>query len=281
MKTIIICTDFSPASVNAAIYGAQLAEVLNANVRLFHANTPQESFNQSPVIERAEAAVESARSQLNEISDKMKAACKGDVEILLELTIGAFFEELYEVCEKLHPYLVIMGSQGTTETERFLLGSNSVHAMKNLAWPLLTVPAGATYRSIHRIGLASDFDDIVSTFPVERVKRIVNSLNASLHIVNVGKNTEINSNAVFESGLMREMLDSLHPQFHFITRGNVEEGSMDFTDSNNIDLLLVFPKQYGFLEDLFHKSTSKQLVLHSKVPVVVLHPAEKEVQKKT
>lgn len=274
MKTILICTDFSAASVNAAIYGAQLAEALGGSALLFHSNTPQESFNQSPVVEQAEAAVASANMQLQDISRQMSAATSGILEIDTRLEIGAFFEELYDVCAEVNPYVVVMGSQGTTDAERFLLGSNSVHAMKTLNWPLLTVPIGAGYKQIERIGLASDFDNVVDTLPLDRVKRIVTNFNASLHIINVGKNNELSPQTIFETGLMQEMLNSLNPQYHFITRANVQDGIMDFTESNNIDLLLVFPKEYGFLEELFHKSMAKQLVLNCKVPIVVLRPQE-------
>ena len=39
METILIATDFSPASKNALLYGAQLGEAMNAKVILFHAYT--------------------------------------------------------------------------------------------------------------------------------------------------------------------------------------------------------------------------------------------------
>ncbi|MBK8520712.1 MAG: universal stress protein [Chitinophagaceae bacterium] len=40
---------------------------------------------------------------------------------------------------------------------------------------------------------------------------------------------------------------------------------------NQIDLLVVMPHRHNLLSGLFHKSHTKQLVLHSHVPVMSIH----------
>ena len=67
MKTILVTTDFSEASVNAALYATLLAKDLRANIRLLHVNIPQESFNQAPVVQKAERAMTTAEIQLDNI----------------------------------------------------------------------------------------------------------------------------------------------------------------------------------------------------------------------
>ena len=193
----------------------------------------------------------------------------GEVEINTELLIGEFFVEMYHLCEELNPYLVIMGSQGTTDAERFLMGSNSVHAMKNLVWPLLTIPVGCTYSGIRKIALASDFENTIA-IPMDMIKKFRTDFNASLDVVHVGKDKGVNPEVVFKSGVMQNQLKASNAKYHFISQSNPEEGIMEFSDKNQIDILIVIPKQYGFLDQLFHVSMSKQLVLHSKIPVMVL-----------
>jgi len=46
---------------------------------------------------------------------------------------------------------------------------------------------------------------------------------------------------------------------------------MDFEEKNKIDLLIVLPRRHNLLGSIFHKSHTKQLVLHSHVPVMALH----------
>ena len=67
------------------------------------------------------------------------------------------------------------------------------------------------------------------------------------------------------------MLVSLKPNYHFITDKDTDEGIIDFAEKNHIDLLIVLPKRHGLLDKLIYKSHTKQLVMHSHVPVMALH----------
>lgn len=270
MKTILVTTDFSEASLNAALYATQLAKDLGATIHLLHVNSPVESFNQAPVVLKSERAINSAESQLEAVRSNMEVRSNGEVEIREELLVGEFFTEMFNYCEQIRPYLVIMGSQGSTTTERFLMGSNSVHAMRNLPWPLLTIPSGCNYTPIRKIALASDFSNTVS-IPMDMIKAFRTDFNASLNVLHVGKNKEISPDVILKSDVMQEQLKASNAQYDFISQDDTEEGILNFTEANQIDILIVIPKQYGFLEQLFHKSLSKQLVLNSKIPVMALH----------
>ena len=269
MKTILVTTDFSEASINAALYATLLAKGLGAQIMLLHVNIPQESFNQSPVIQKAVRAMTSAEIQLDDIRATMHQHGGGQVEINTELRTGEFFIEMYHLCEELNPYMVIMGSQGTTATERFLMGSNSVHAMRNLAWPLLTIPVGCIYSGIKKIALASDFENTIA-IPMDMIKKFRTDFNASLDVVHVGKNKGVNPEVVFKSNVMQQQLRASNAKYHFVSQENTEDGIMDFAEKNQTDILIVIPKQYSFFEQFLHVSMSKQLILHSKVPVMVL-----------
>jgi hypothetical protein len=95
--------------------------------------------------------------------------------------------------------------------------------------------------------------------------------NATLHILNTGKQRDFDTDIVFESGLLNEMLGPVTPKYHFITSENIDKGIIDFAEKNNIELLIVLPKRHGLLEKILHKSLTKQLVLHSHVPLMALH----------
>jgi nucleotide-binding universal stress UspA family protein len=73
--------------------------------------------------------------------------------------------------------------------------------------------------------------------------------------------------------MLQEILAPLKPQYHLITGENADEGIISFVEDNNIDLLITLPKSRGLLEKLAHRSVSKQLILHSDVPVMTMHQA--------
>lgn len=271
MKTILIATDFSPAALNAANYAADMALVINAGLVLFHSYQVPVTYAEVPVAVNMTDLVTDAETRLSRIKAELNQRTGNKINIDTVIKEGAFFYELKTVCETIKPYAVVMGSQGTSATERFLFGGHTVHAMQYLDWPLITVPAEAHFSAVKKIGFACDFDKVVESTPVEEIKMLVNDFNASLHVLNTGKRTEYNPDTVFESGLLQEMIGSLNPQYHFITAGNTDEGIMDFVEKNNIDLLLVLPKRRGMLKRMLHRSITKQFVLHSHVPVMAVH----------
>jgi hypothetical protein len=166
-----------------------------------------------------------------------------------------------------------MGAQGAGALERLLWGSNTLSAMKKLSRPLIIVPPDAKFTSIKKIGFACDLKHVAETAPVEEIEDLVKRFGAELHVVHV--NTEggqvYGPEIIDESTLLHEMLDELHPVYHFLNDVNIEVGLSEYAERNKLDLLIVVPKRHSVIDKLFHKSHSKQLVLHTNVPVMSVH----------
>jgi nucleotide-binding universal stress UspA family protein len=271
MKTILVATDFSSAALNAANYAADMALAIDASILLLHVYQLPVVFYEVPVAMTEDDMMRDAEKNISELKEQLTLKTSGKIKINTEVIMGVFYPELKTVCERINPYIVVMGSQGSTAAERFLFGGHTVYAMKHLMWPLITVPPQAIFSSVKKIGLACDFDNVVNTIPIDDVKMLVNDFNAELHILNTGKQEVFNANAVFGPGILEEMIAPLKPNYHFINNENTDEGIMDFAEKNYIDLLLVLPKRHGLLDKLLHKSHTSQLVLHSHVPVMALH----------
>ncbi len=271
MKKILIATDFSEASYNAARYGTDMALAIGADIVLLHVfQVPAPSAEVSLVVS-VDNIQDEAEDKISELKEMIGRKTRNSINVDTEVIIGSFFDELKTACERIKPYTVVMGSQGETAAERFVFGSHAVYTMKHLTWPVITVPPGSAFSAVKKIGLACDFDNVIDSIRVDEIKRLVNDLHAELHVLNTGKATVFNPAVVFESGLLRGMLKNLDPKYHFISNGNVDEGILHFAESNHIDLLVVMPKRHTLVERIFHKSHTKQFVLHSQIPVMALH----------
>jgi nucleotide-binding universal stress UspA family protein len=271
MKTILVATDFSPASLNATNYAADMALAINADLLLLHVYQIPVVYYEVPASVTEYDILKDAEKNMMQLKYKLKQRAGGHLNIKSEISMGIFSRVLKTICERTKPYTVVMGSQGTTAATRLFFGSHTIYAMKHLKWPLIAVPPKAKFSSVKKIGLACDFDKVVDTTPIDEIKILVNDFNAALHVVNTSRRNSINPEIVFESGLLQEMLVSLKPDYHFITNENIDEGIMDFAEKNNIDLLVVLPKRHGLLDTFIHRSHTKQMVLHSHVPVMALH----------
>ncbi len=271
MKKIIVATDFSVSATNAAHYATDMAMALQASLVLLHSYELPTLYTEVPVIENIQGLKQDAVDALERLKKELLDRSKNQIAIEAEVHEGPFFTVLTAACETVAPYAVVMGSQGTTAAERFFFGGHTVHAVKHLHWPLVTIPKGATFTTIQRIGLALDFDKTLETTPVVQIKKWVSDFNAELHILNAGNEKTYNADIVHESGVLRQLLGDIEPHYHFITNNDLDEGVMEFAEKNNIDLLVVLPKRHNFIEQLVFSSHTKNMVLHCPVPIVALH----------
>lgn len=272
MKTIIVTTDFSASSLNAANYAADMALAINADILLLHVYQLPVSYSEVAVPLTEDDIMENCEQNMKELRTHLVKRTENKITIDTKVRIGIFFfPELKKICESVKPYTVVMGSQGTTAAEHLILGSHTAHAIKHLMWPLITVPIKATFSTVKKVGLACNLNHVTDTVPLEEITILVNDLNAELHILNIDKRGVFNPDTDFESVLLEEMMRPLKPMYHFITHKNTDEGIIDFAEKNKIDLLIVLPRRLGLLRRLVHRSHTKQLILHSHIPIMALH----------
>src|SRR5664279_4564371 len=264
MKTILVATDFSPAALNAANYAADMAVAIHANILLLYVYHMPDVYSEVPLTGDDEDVIGNVEISMIELKRDLIIRTKSKAIIGTQIRMGAFFEELQTVCEQMKPYTVVMGSQGKSAAERMVFGGHTVYASKHLMWPLITVPTGAGFSSIKKIGFACDLNEVASSTPVDEIKRLVTDFNAKLLVLNIGRKDVFHPDLVSESETLQKILEPVKASCHFITHENADKGIIDFVEKSHIDLLVVLPKRRGLLE-LFHKSHSKQLVLHSHV----------------
>jgi len=274
MKTIIVPTDFSPIATNAMNFAADMASSINASIVLLHAYQVPVSMTDVPVVMAStEELKKSSESKLKELKDALTHTTSGKIKIYSEAILGDVSDELENVCKRIQPFTVIMGTSGASGVERVLFGSTTLTTIRHLKWPVIVVPPGKEYGTgIKKIGFACDFDKVLESTPIQFIKNMVKEFGAELHVLNVdheGKNFKPGTPE--ESLMLHSLLADLNPNYHFIDHADVEDGINEFVDKNNIDLLITIPKKHKLLDGLFKKSSTKQLVTQSHVPVMCVH----------
>lgn len=271
METILHATDFSAASRNAGHYAAEMALAIQADLLLLTVFELPVSYYELPVAINPGEMTKADELNLQAFKLELEEKTGGKVKISTELRMGTFFEELKNVCELIKPYAVVMGSQGTTAADRIVFGGHTVYAMQHLNWPLITVPPGIQFSAVKKICLACDLHNVLNTIPLQEIRSLVRQFNAELHILNTGRKNSFSASMISESGWLQEMFADLKPQYHYISAKDTDTGIIEFCAKHQINLLVVLPKRHGFLEKLVHKSHTKDLVLHSHVPVMAIH----------
>ncbi|MFI5132099.1 MAG: universal stress protein [Chitinophagales bacterium] len=274
MKTIIIPTDFSPTATNAVNYGVDMALALQASVLLLHVYDIPIALGDVPVaLLSVDELKKTAEENIGRLKKDLEHITSGKLTIYAETRLGNVTDELEDVCKKVQPFAVVMGSTGVSAIERTLFGSNTLTAIKHLTVPVICVPKGKEYgKGIHKIGLACDFREVVETTPVSEIKEFVKEFHAQLFVLNVDyDNQQFGPDTPQQSALLHTALEDVHPEYHFITRKDIEDGINEFAETHNLDLVIAMPKKHKLLDGLFRKSSTKQLVFESKIPVMCVH----------
>jgi len=150
MKTILIATDFSSAALNAANYAADMATALHADMFILNVCNIPVSISEIPAVVTEEEMMRDSEKHISKLKEQLVSRTGGKINIQTEVSAGVFFLDLKEVCERVKPYAVVVGSQGRSAMERMFFGSQAVHAMQHLMWPLITVPPEARFSLIKK-----------------------------------------------------------------------------------------------------------------------------------
>lgn len=276
MKTLVVPTDFSSVSVNAMNYAVDMAQAINAGIVLLHVYNVPVSFTDSPVSPVTTVSIEemkrTSEERLQELKKNLVTVTAGKVEIFTEARLGEIIDELEQICASVEPLAIIMGSHGATGLERMIMGSNTLTAIRHLKCPVIVVPPGTTYHGIKKIGLACDFENVVQSTPVEYIKNIVREFGADLYVLNVQDiEQEDLEDAMMDTAYLDAMLEDVNPRYVQLTGKDVVESITSFAEHNNLDLVMVIPKKHRFIDSLFHKSASRELVTHTHIPIVSIH----------
>ncbi len=274
MKTIIIPTDFSPVATNALHYGIDMAKAVNASILLLHVYQVPVSFSDTPIVlVSIEDLRKGAEEQIERLKQEVEHLTSGSVKVYTETRMGNVTDELENLCEKINPFAVVMGTKGSSGVERILFGSNTLTAIRHLNWPVICVPPGKTFgNGIKKIGFACDFRDVVKTTPTHFIKEFIKEFGAELHVLNVDHdNKHFKPETPEQSILLHTMLEESKPSYHFIEHADIEDGINEFAEKNNLDLIITIPKKHKLLQAIFKPSSTKQLVYQAHVPVMCVH----------
>jgi len=251
-----------------------MALAIDASVLLLHVYNIPIALGDVPVaLLSVDELKNAAETNIAQLKNNLAHVASGKLKIYTETRLGNVVDELEELVKKIHPFAVVMGTTGLSAVERTLFGSNTLTAIKHLACPVICVPKGKEYgNGVRKIGLACDFKEVVETTPVAEIKEFVKEFHAQLFVLNVDyDHHQHTADTPEQSALLQTALEEVHPEYHFITHKDIENGINEFAETHNLDLLIAIPKKHKLLEGLFKKSSTRQLVFESHVPVMCVH----------
>jgi len=141
MKTILIATDFSPASRNASLYGIELAKALKAKIILFNAFNAGASISSEKRKLRYDALMQSDKRLLEEADfldpehEIMEVICDE----------GTAYHSIVDVANEKKVDCIVVGRKGNGSAIKDLFGSTATALTKNSNITVIVVPENAKF----------------------------------------------------------------------------------------------------------------------------------------
>ncbi|RAK69493.1 universal stress protein [Hymenobacter edaphi] len=265
----VVLTDFSPAAERALRYTIQLAGQVDGRLVLLH-------VYQDPLLEPEAAMVtlplvlQSRKRVLAELAARARQL---ELPTETHLSVDMLSDAVAEVVAQHHPLLLALGrEQHSTLVER-LLRLQAGPILQTARYPLLLVPeswpADAPPR---RLVVAADGHGFWLTPESLALGELIARWQPRTTVVHVGPaHGPSRATVGFEAVRRCELFGPLSDNSLYEVREEATAaGIVHAVAELQADLLVVLARPHTFLDGLFHRSVTAQLLQHSPVPVLVL-----------
>ncbi|QHI35644.1 hypothetical protein IMCC3317_09900 [Kordia antarctica] len=279
MKNILIPTDFSENSWNAIAYGLQFLKDYNCNFYVLYvskiSNLLEEEIQYTPNLDTIENVyLKPAKKELKRVLKRISEVCKPNEKHHFYTLVDTdfFVESIRKQVKEKKIDMIIMGTKGASGIKKHIVGSNTGDVITKVKCKTLVIPENARYKKIHEVAFPTDFIMSYAIQTLAPILEILATTKASLHITHITKNNEqLNANQKASKDFLEDFFDSYQHHFHFLTNTNVEDAVQCFTESRNIDLIVMVAKNLNYFQQILFHSKVEKISYHTHIPFLVLH----------
>jgi nucleotide-binding universal stress UspA family protein len=271
ISKIVVPTDFSAPAEQALNYAIELAKKTNASITLLHINQVA-MVDASMPAETYQFLVKEIEEVTKEGMDKLakNLLIPSGVAYTTETRYGFVSEEICEIAKKDEADLIIMGTTGASGAAEILIGSNTASVVAKSAVPVLVIPKDLNFKEYTRIVYATDYNE--PEFPaLMRLIYFAELFDCPLDVIHVKSDADKYFNA--ENNFFKKNKANItYPNIHYIQleKGDVIQSINHYVEENHGDLLVMAKHNRSFFDRLFHRSLSKKMAYHTKIPLLVL-----------
>lgn len=271
MKTIILPTDGSKNAAHAIRYALQLHSgqsvrfifFQSIDIAAYGADLPVVNvIGTQEVEENLKRSTETLRSEFahEQFVFETKAA------------LGGLASCLDELAEEQNASLIVMGTKGASGILGTVIGSNAAEVISNASCPVIAVPESTELKKTERILFATDNKGLSRPSIATPMLEIAKSCHATIQLVHVldeGHTIELDE-AI--AGLqLEQLLKDIPHDYLFLANNDKAHAIEQHTNANDIDMLATVPRRNNFFDAIFHRSVTRKLALHTKIPMLVMH----------
>lgn len=273
INTIVVPTDFSLSADYAISYAFHLADLIGANIILYHSFIPFES-GFYPVAQSTQENLETELVIRNRLLNIKKTFAKNYKKVMITTLVerGPGKIKLINFCKNKKVDLVVMGTKGASGLKEVVLGSFASSIMVSAPCPVLAIPLRAKFKVPTKITFASNYgkNDI---FSLKFLLNLNDFFDAKINILHIDNEIGTQNLKKIQFNKYKYKTEKYFKQAGFtykhIANKNTLQAILLYTIKDRTDLLAISPIiKNGILQWSFHKSIIKAIANHIHLPLL-------------
>lgn len=274
MRTILVPTDFSLVAANAYQFAQELAQREGAELRVVHIYHPTvDAANPYLNIPTPDLA-DLKEKYLRQFIEKYQVVTPEGTPLLeqpvrQDLQIGIPVDELLRLSREAD--LMVMGTKGENNVLRRLFGSVCTQVARRANCPVWLIPPEGRWSEIKQVLFATDYDERDEAL-LRRMLQQPHIRDAhQIHLVHLMRSdsdhyqvADVRLEPVFSEADQAIDLVKAH-----VTCADLWQGLQEYAEDHQIDLMVMGTDRRSFLDQLFHRSFTKEMILKAKVPLLI------------
>ncbi len=273
IKKILVGIDFSDCSINALEHAITIAQKASCGITMVwvnHLDYSKEIFSVEPKDLKTEV-----EKRFNEIVKKYKSKL-GRETLDYQIRKGKVYKEICAAADELDVFLIIIGTHGSTGFEEFWIGSNANRVVSSSKKPIITIRAGVDVKKgLKRIVMPFDSTKVTrQKLPMTAL--LAKIFNAEIHILGMYTTTlddiryRIKNYVEQAKDYLKE--NKILYKVEFIETDNITEATIEYAKKVDANLISIMTEQETKTSNLWLGPYASQMVNHSPVPVLSIHP---------
>jgi nucleotide-binding universal stress UspA family protein len=284
IKRILIPYDFSETADLSLEHAVFMAKLLKADIYMLHI---LESVSFTSAFGAAFGSVDKkleseSNAKLEEMAHHIYSNSGVTVKCFTE--VGRIYKKIVEVAKRESIDIIIMGTHGASGYTKFRAGTNTSKVVEEAVCPVISVQ-----KLSHRVGFKKIVIPIDNT-PQSRQKvsyalEVARAYQAHVYVVGLVNfsNEENVRKFHIKVDQVQEWLaeHEITSEKKFVEGDNLAKMTMQVAEDLDADLIVIMTEQEPSITGLFLGTYATQVVNHSKIPVMAVHPQSSDLSTAT
>lgn len=269
MMNILLPTDFSENSRNAAAYALQFFRDIPCNFHLLHVLTIPSmavGVSNSVIPDDVQKKFEELLSQLHVL--------KGNPEhnFHISFKVNYLIEAVRQQIAEKNIDLILMGTKGATNKKGPIIGKNTSDVMMKVKCPVMAISENAIFKAHKEILFPTDYKIHYSEKMLNTLLILTNLSKASVKILELfNSEIEPSEEQLTNKNFLENSFVSNKPLVQTYYSAKNSDTDLFFQSNPNVDMIVMAAKNLNLCQKLLKNNSQNQIPFINHLPLLVLH----------